>query len=911
MTPERWQQINELYHAAVELDANRQATFLNQACAGDAGLRDEVESLIASHDQARSFIAEPALKVAARVLAEDQVTSLVGRRFSHYRIESLLGVGGMGEVYLAEDTSLDRKVALKLLPAQFTNDAERLRRFEREARAASALNHPNILTIYEIGQEDGHHYTATEFIDGETLREHMAGTRMKVDESLDVAAQVASALGAAHAAGIVHRDIKPENVMLRSDGFVKVLDFGLAKLSPRHASMAEPEAPARSLVRTNPGLVMGTVRYMSPEQARGQDVDARTDIWSLGVVIYEMVTGRAPFAGETPSHVVVSILETQPPPLTHENEMPKGLERIVDKALRKNREERYQTVKDLLLDLKSLKQELEVEAHLERSAGSDIRPSSAEYLFGEIKRHKRGAVFAAAAMIIVVTTFVYSFYLKRGGEHLATSGEPIDSMAVLPFVNESGDPNTEYLADGISESLINSLSQLPGVKVIARSSTFKYKGKEVDLQEVANTLGVKAILTGRVTQRGDNLLISVELADARDKTQVWGGQYTRKSSDLLAVQAEISQEIADRLRLQLSGAERQQLVKLPTENLKAFQYYMQGRAYAHRRTREDLLAAIRYCEKAIEEDHNYALAYAGLADAYTTLGSRSYIAPQEGRGKAEEAAHKALALDENLAEAHAALGSFYVTFAPYNFLLSDRELRRAIELSPSLAMAYHFLGVSLARRGHLDEGLEELLKARELDPLSSIIARSVGLPYYLKRDYGRALELLRQANELGPAFTTVWEIGVYTHNQLFDEALAELEKAKQERKDDPLLIYSTGMVYAAQGRRVAALQIIKELEEMSGASLSQAQYVAKIYAALNEKELALTWLERSLAPGAIGAFFKDEPVWDPIRSDPRFADLLRRMGITGSGEAVMLKNQRGHNTVTSEAKIALALVGHR
>ena len=502
--------------------------------------------------------------------------------------------------------------------------------------------------------------------------------------------------------------------------------------------------------------------------------------------------------------------------------------------------------------------------------------SSAAYLVNKIKLNKRDALLVMAVFVVATIAIAYFVYSRRAGGSRAGM---IRSIAVLPFTNVSNNPDTEYLSDGVSENLINSLSQLPGVKVIARSSTFKYKGKEIDLPEVANTLGVEAILTGRVTRLGDNLLISVELVDARDKTQVWGGQYNRKSSDLLAVQAEISQEIADRLRLKLSGAERQQLGKLPTENLKAFQYYMQGRGYAHRRTREDLLASIRYCEKAIEEDRNYALAYAGLADAYVTLGSRSYIVPQEARGKAEEAAHRALALDENLAEAHAALGSFYVAFAPYNFLLSDRELRRAIELSPSLAMAYQFLGVSLARRGRLDEGLEELLKARELDPLSSIIARSVLLPYYLKRDYGRALELLRQANELGPAFTTVWEIGVYTHNQLFDEALAELEKAKQERKDDPLLIYSTGMVYAEQGRRTEALQIIKELEEMSGTSLSQAQYVAKIYAALNEKELALTWLERTLAVGAIGAFFKDEPAWDPIRSDPRFADHLRRMGI--------------------------------
>jgi tetratricopeptide (TPR) repeat protein len=331
--------------------------------------------------------------------------------------------------------------------------------------------------------------------------------------------------------------------------------------------------------------------------------------------------------------------------------------------------------------------------------------------------------------------------------------------------------------------------------------------------------------------------------------------------------------------LKLTGAERQQLAKRPTENLKAFQYYMQGRSYTQRRTREDLLTAIRYCEKAIEEVRNYALAYAGLADVYDNLGLRGYIAPIEGRRKAEEMARKALALDENLAEAHAVLGQAYIDFAPYNFSLGDGELLRAIELSPSLAMAHQYLGVSLARQGRFDEGLEEFLKARELDPLSSIIARNVAVPYYFKGDYVRAFELLRQANELGPGLSTHWEIGIYIQNRLFDEALAELEKAKRERKSDPILIYSTGMVYAAEGKRAEALQTTKELEEMSGANLDEAHWIAKIYAALNEKELAFSWLERGLATGAIGAFYKDEPVWDPIRSDPRFADLLRRMGI--------------------------------
>jgi TolB-like protein/Tfp pilus assembly protein PilF len=495
------------------------------------------------------------------------------------------------------------------------------------------------------------------------------------------------------------------------------------------------------------------------------------------------------------------------------------------------------------------------------------------------KKSARGRAW----IYVVVIAGAISVSLFFIGRYTATSKQsvsaelPAKSIAVLPFDNQNRDPDTEYLSDGIPESIINSLSQLPNLKVMSRNSVFHYKGKDMDAQAVAKELKVQAVLTGRMTQRGDGLSISVELINPQDNSQIWGQQYNRKLADVFAVQEEIAKEISDRLRLKLTGAERQQLAKHPTENIKAFQYYMQGRGYINRRTREDLLEAVRYCEKALEEDRNYTLAYAGLADAYGILGVYGYIAPIEGRRKAEEAARKALALDENLAEAHAALGLAYVQFAPYNFTLGDRELRRAIELSPSLAIAHQNLGLSLVRQGRLDESLAEILKARELDPLSSIIARLVAMPYYLKRDYARALELLRQANELGPAFITTWEIGIYIQNKLFDETLAELEKAKGERKNDSILIYDTGMVYAAQGKTAEALQIIKELEGMSGASLSQAQWIAKIYATLNEKELAFSWLERGLAAGAIGAFYKDEPVWDPIRSDPRFKALVEKM----------------------------------
>ena len=454
---------------------------------------------------------------------------------------------------------------------------------------------------------------------------------------------------------------------------------------------------------------------------------------------------------------------------------------------------------------------------------------------------------------------------------------PEKSIAVLPFDNQNRDPNTDYLSDGIPESIIHSLSQLSQLRVMARSTVFNYKGKDVDPRKVGNELGVHTVLIGRLIRQGDNLAIRTELVNVADGTELWGQQYNRKVGDVFAVQEEIAKEVSEKLRLKLTGAERQQLAKRPTENLRAFQYYMQGRSISQRRTREDLLSAVHYYEQAIEEDRNYALAYAGLTDAYSTLGVFGYIAPVEGRHKAEEAARKALALDENLPEAHAALGLAYVNFAPSNFSVGDGELRHAIELSPSLALAHFYLGVSFTRQGRLNESEAEYLKARELDPLSSIIARQAAIPYYFKRNYARALELLRQANDLGPAFSTTWEVGVYIRTRSLNEAMADLEKAKGERKEDSILIYDTGMIYAAQDKRAEALQIIKELEEISGANQSQAHWIAKIYATLNEKELAFSWLERGLATGAIGVFYKDEPVWDPIRNDPRFATLVSQM----------------------------------
>ena len=501
---------------------------------------------------------------------------------------------------------------------------------------------------------------------------------------------------------------------------------------------------------------------------------------------------------------------------------------------------------------------------------------------GRLSKNRTWIYVTVIGAALSVGLFFVGRYTAQQNSSASPTGLSEKSIAVLPFENQNRDPNTDYLCDGIPESIINSLSELPKLKVMSRNSVFHYKGKQTDAQTVGKELKVQTLLTGRVRQHGDGLTIGVELINAQDNSQVWGQQYNRKLADVFAVQEEIAKEISGKLRLKLTGAEQEQLAKRPTENLKAFQYYMQGRAAAQRRTNAELLASVSFFERALQEDGKYALAYAGLADAYANLGYYGSIAPIEGRRKAEEAARKALELDDKLAEAHAALGQVYIAFAPSNFPVGDRELWHAIELNSNLAVAHYNLGLSFIRQGRLDEAIVELRKARELDPLSSVIARAVAIPYYFKRDYKRAFELLREANELGPALSATWEIGLFIRSGSLNEAFAEIEKAKDARKSDPLFIYSTGMAYAASGKRAEALQSIKELEAISGASLSTAHWIAKIYATLNDKEMAFSWLERGLATGALGVFYNDEPVWDPIRDDPRFAVLVGKMVVPES-----------------------------
>jgi len=824
---------------------------------------------------------------------------LSGGSIGRYRIVSRLGRGGMGEVYLAEDGELERKVALKLLLPEVAADEERVRRFVQEAKAASALNHPNILTVHEIGVVDSSRYIVTEYIKGETLRDRIASEPLTLREMLDVTLQVAAALSAAHGARIVHRDIKPENIMLRDDGFVKVLDFGLAKLSGTARQTANSEDATRAQVNTAPGAVMGTADYMSPEQARGKETDGRTDVWSLGVVLFEMHAGKSPFKGETTNDTIAAILTREPPPL--DASVPHELHRIIKRALQKNPNDRYQTVQDFLLDVRDLKRELEFSEELERShipalarsasvgitASEDIRtathaaglstqnslshqPSSAEYVVGEVKKHKIATLAFLIVLVLGTAGFGY-WYLNR-------PSAAIGSVAVLPFANAGGDPNFEYISDGLSEAIINNLSQLAQLKVISRSSAWKYKGKEVDLAEVAKALGVGAIVMGRVVPRGDNLQISVEMVNAADGTQIFGEQFTRKAADLQAVQSEISRVIADKLRLRLTGEQQSQLAKKPTQNPAAYHLYLDAVYHTRKTGAADQKKALEYLTKAVELDPSFALAYAKIATAYTNLGIGSFMNPKEARAKSHEAVEKALSLDDALPDAHYSLAS--LKLSEWDWAGAEKAYRRAIELDPNYFVARLNYAIFLSDMGRIDEALEQVSKAQELEPLLPNPRRAKARILAFNRRYDEALILYGELAKLDANDVSTMLGLAYTHifRGQYSQAFAPLQKVMSIDGENPSDLCYLGVVNAGSGQRAEALRILDKLQ-------ASKEYVSPVelshlHSALGDREKAFELLEKGYAArDPQMRYLKAEPIFDPLRSDPRFADLLRRVGL--------------------------------
>jgi eukaryotic-like serine/threonine-protein kinase len=891
MKADEWQRINDLFHAALEREPGERAAFLADACAGDEGLRLEVESLLASHDPSDNFIESLAPDLAAGLLAESHARLATGQSIGNYRVMALLGAGGMGEVYLTEDTRLGRRVALKLLPEQFTREPDRLHRFEREARAASSLNHPNIITIHEVGQVEGAPFIITEFIEGKTLRQQMAAAKMMLREAIEVAIQVASALEAAHKAGIVHRDIKPENIMLRPDRLVKVLDFGLAKLT--ELPTADAQATLAS-VQTKTGLVMGTVTYMSPEQARGLAVDARSDIFSLGTVIYEMVAGQVPFDGATTSDVIVSILEREPVPLSlYAPGAPAELERIVQKALAKDREERYQLARDLLIDLRTLKQEMEFQAKLDAVRPAELKGAtpaglrasvdtdeqlttrstdaevgltvpSAAYLVGKIKTHKRAVALGLAALLIAAAAIIYFTYLTR-------SGEAIDSIAVLPFVNVNNDPDAEYLSDGLSDSIIDSLSQLPNLKkVSAFNSVLRYKGKQTDPQTVGRELNVRAVLMGRLTQHGDELLISAELVDVKDNKRLWGGQYKRKLADVLPLQGEIAQEISHGLRLRLSGEEKRRLAKSSTDNPEAYQAYLLGRFYRNQRANQK---AIDYLEQAIKKDPNYAPAYAQLAYTYASASASDWFPRNEARVRVEWAVQRALELDDTLGDAHAALA-----IIADDWSVKAREFQRALELDPNSADVHAFYASVLWNGRRIDEAILHMKRAVELDPLSPRLQTDLGKILYSAGQRDQAMEQYRKALGLNPNYFGAHHnlARFYLAEGRYDEAIAEAEKMITHHPNEggrPFL----GYTYAVAGKRAEAEKILDELKEQSKQRHVNPAEFALIYTGLGDNNRAFEFLQKEYEENKrLPSFINILPEWDSLRSDPRFEELIRQ-----------------------------------
>jgi eukaryotic-like serine/threonine-protein kinase len=790
---------------------------------------------------------------------------MIDQTISHFRITEKLGAGGMGVVYKAVDTRLDRPVALKFLPDNMAQDSQALERFRREARAASALNHPGICTIYDIGEEDRRGFIAMEFIDGETLRSHIHGKALALEEILKLGIQIAEALDAAHAEGIIHRDIKPTNIFVTKRGQAKVLDFGLAKLVPKGVARAGTdfggEVPdSTSIV----GIISGTPAYMSPEQVRGDNLDPRTDIFSLGLLLYEMATGRQAFSGGTAGTIIEAVLTRSPVPARSINpDIPPGLEEIINKALHKDKDQRYQHAADIRTDLQ----------RLERGPDSGRRPAGED----------------AESVLISTTSHLHSTGEQTARNSTTQTGalrpervsKIIDSLAVLPFENASRDPEHEYLSDGIAGSLINILATIPKLRVMAQSTVFRYKGRGIDPQAVGRELNVRAVLTGRIMQSGGSLRIGSELVDVATGSQLWGAHYDRKPGDIFAIQDEISDEISGKLRLKLTRAEKKRLSKRQTDDAEAYRLYLKGRHHWNRWTEDGFYKAIEYFQQAVEKDPGYALAYTGLADSYVLLGWNGYLPPKDAFPKGRIAAMAALRLDPDLGEAHTPLAAVS-WLHDWQWQEAETEFKRSLALNPAHPTANHWYAEYLMTMGRHVEAIARMKNSQELDPLSLIISVAIGWAFYMARRYDDAIEQLRRTVELDPNYpVTYWILGlVFRKLPRYELSIAEGEKGVKLSGGSSLMSAALAQTLATAGRRKKAIQILDDLTKLTKQKYVAPYFLAGIHIGLGEDDRAIEYLEKSYEEHSHWLIYLHiDPSMDGLRSSPRFQDLLRLVGL--------------------------------
>ena len=840
MTSTQWELVKETFEAALDRPQPERSAFIAGACHGDDEVRREVESLLAVHEQDTDFMNEP----IGALLPDDEPVLAAGRRFGHYEQISLLGKGGMGQVYVAVDTRLGRKVALKLLPSTLTNDPNYVPLLEREARAASALNHPNIITIHDIGEVDSIHFMTTEFVEGETLRERMSRGSMNTSEVLDVALQITAALQAAHESGIVHRDIKPENIMLRRDGVVKVLDFGLAKLTQQYLTNIQIKHGVLSKLQTHAGSIKGTVAYMSPEQTQADEVDSRTDLWSLGVVLYEMIAGRRPFNGDTPEDVMLAIREDDPAPLP-QSTVPKELLAIITKILSKDPADRYQTASELAADLRNVR----------------------------LTRKRYQPVAVAVVLLVLVATLVYVAIIRNKTVPVTSTNR---SIAVLPFVPVDASHRDEIFETGMADVLIQRLSTMHGFTVRSLSATREYQNSTPDPVTAGKEQHVDYVIATSYYLQGGRIRIAADVVNVATGKVEHTYNFEKESADVFSLQDAISNEIGGRLQRQFATDASERPAKRGTTNSEAYRLYLQGMYLANNRNRQDAEKAVEILGQAVALDPAYAHAWAGLAYVHRTVSLYTpELTTHETYQKSMAAVNKALSLDANLSEAHSALCENKYLYE-WDFAGAEAECKRAIELDGKSAQAHEIYSRFLMGRGRIDEAIFEIETAIDLEPASRFSQRNYGRALFYARRYSEAASQLERVLEMDQTFvgTYSWLTSALALQGDEAKAFEWFRKLLSYRKVDEATVHIFEKAFQKSGWRGVLSEYLKRMDQIGGTLFNRACYNAQI----GNKDQAFKDLEEIYRRREIWmTYLRVDPRLDSLRDDPRFVDLLRRV----------------------------------